>query len=140
VVNTPHISYWSDLVISQSLETGEWVLLSAHMPGRPPERIGILLRDPLDGLHVKLRMDWTHFILDEAEIEIWRAMREDLEQKGKDVGGHCLLDWLEHTASHSLQIGARERVEVSDAQTIVDELYQRHVESMTVFRCQRNAT
>ena len=48
-VNVRHISYESGLVISQSVQTGEWALLSARMPGRPPEAVGILLRDPTDG-------------------------------------------------------------------------------------------
>ncbi|HEX3683177.1 MAG TPA: hypothetical protein VHU83_11630 [Bryobacteraceae bacterium] len=138
-VNVRHISYGSGLVISRSVQTGEWALLSAHMPGRKPEPMGILLRDPIDGLHIKLRMDWSGIILDEEEIEIWRAIAEDLEAKGREVGGDCLLDWLEDTASHSLRIGARERVEVSDAQTIVGELYQRYVDSRYPLKCERNA-
>ena len=96
-------------MISQSVQTGEWAQLSTHMPGRPPEPNRHPCGDPIDGLHVKLRMDWSRFLLDEEEIEIWRVIGEDLEQKGKDVGGARLLDWIEDTASHLLQIGAGER-------------------------------
>jgi hypothetical protein len=126
-------------VLSQSVKTGEWVLLSAHIPGRAPVPIGILLRDPTDGLHVKLRRDWTGFTLNEAEIDVWGAMSEDLEEKGRHLGGTWLLDWLEDTASHSVQIGAREFVEVTDPQRIVGELYQRYVEFRTVCKCQIEA-
>jgi hypothetical protein len=133
-INAHHVSYESGLVISQSVQTGEWALLSAYVPGRPPEPVGILLRDQTDGLHVKLRTDWSGFIVDEDEIEIWSVMGQDLQQKGEEIGGAWLLDWLEDTASHVLQIGARERVEVSDAQTIVGELYRRHVEFKKVVR------
>jgi hypothetical protein len=69
-------------------------------------------------------------MLPDDEIEIWLAMGQDLEQRAGDIGGARLLDWLEDTASHALQIGARERVEVPDAQKVVDELYRRHIGSL----------
>jgi hypothetical protein len=108
------------------MQTGRWALLSLHLPGRLVEPVGIILCDDADHLHVKLRSDWPN-IADIDQVEICRGLAGELEQKGRNLGGATVFDWLEHSASHAIQIGSPTTVHVVDASIAVEALYQRHV-------------
>jgi hypothetical protein len=108
------------------MRTGTWALVSLHLPGRSLEPVGIILSDDADQLHVKLRTDWSTMV-DVGEIEICRELAADLEQKGRELGGTSVLDWLENTASHAIQIATRKTVQVADVSIAVQALYQQHV-------------
>jgi hypothetical protein len=83
------------------VQYGEWVLVSAHPPGRTAETIGILLIDVVrDELHVKFRNDWSG-ISQEDEAEIWSELAQDVAEKASDMGAAHFLSWLESTGSHS---------------------------------------
>jgi hypothetical protein len=107
-------------------QTGTWALLSLHLPGRSVAPIGIILCDDADQLYVKLRSDWSN-IADLAEIEICRELAAGLEQKGRELGGTGVLDRLENTASHAIQIGTQTTVQVADPNIALQALYQQHV-------------
>jgi hypothetical protein len=100
--------------------------MSAYLPGESPKPVGILLIDTTGELHVRTRSDWSSFP-DEDEIEIWRALAEDLMEKGREFGAESVLAWLENTASHAIQIGSRETIELSNVDTTLKDLYQKHV-------------
>jgi hypothetical protein len=106
--------------------TAEWVLFSAHLPGRTPEPIGILLTDGQE-LHLKFRSDWTSILPNEDEIEVWREIPEDLARKGRELGAAPLLALLESTASHAVRISERQRIEIRDFETTLSDLYEMHV-------------
>jgi hypothetical protein len=108
------------------MRTAEWVLFSAHLPGRQPEPIGILLTDGQE-LHLKFRSDWTSILQNEDEVEVWRELSEDLARKGRELGSARFLALLESTASHAVRISERQRTEIADFQTTLAELYEMHV-------------
>jgi hypothetical protein len=105
-------------------DVGEWAVLEGHLPGLPPQKIGILLRDvSRDNLHVRVRPDWWHGLIDEEECEIWSELSENLTQRAQEIGAAHVLDWLENTASHAIQISARQQVRLTHAEVTLDSLY-----------------
>jgi hypothetical protein len=106
--------------------TAEWVLFSAHLPGRQPEPIGILLTDGQE-LHLKFRNDWTSILPNEDEIEVWRELPADLARKGLELGAAHIMAFLESTASHAVRISERQPIEIGDFETALSDLYEMHV-------------
>ena len=116
------------MVNTQTGGKGEWALLEAHVPGCTPEPIGILLCD-LDRnyLHVRTRKRWWDILPDEDASEIWQEFADDLEQRAQEMGSLELLDWLETTASHTLQISKRQSIQILVVETTLDSLFRQHV-------------
>ena len=108
------------------METGEWALLSVHLPGMSPEPVGILLTDSTNNLCVQMRCDWCGVVPDD-EIEIWCQVADDLKEKGRELGAVQVLDWLENTASHVLQIGVRHEVQFLDIEATLRSLFRQYV-------------
>ena len=109
--------------------TGEWAFLEAHRSGCASAPIGILLRDvDRDQLYVRLRPEWWSLLPDQNEEEFWRGLAEDLEQKAREIGAVRVLEWLESTASHSIQISTRQNIQLTTAQATLHGLYQQHLE------------
>lgn len=108
------------------MQTGVWTLVSLHLPDRSAEPIGIILGDDADQLHLKFRTDWSG-IGNEADIEICRGLAADLEEKGRELGAARVLDLLEDTASHTIQIAARETVQAADVNSALQVLYDEYV-------------
>jgi len=117
----------SGMVNTQVPGNGEWALLEVHVPGRKPEPAGILLRDVKDRLHVRLRSEWSNILPDEDAKQIWQELADDLEQKAREMGSAEILDWLETTASHTLQISPRRVVRVLDVASTLDSLFRQNV-------------
>ena len=89
-----------------------WSLLEIARPGRRPVPYGILLADEQTGeLTFRLRDPSCFTELDEQEADILDALPEDLRQKGRDMGGLGLLDWLEDGLSDFFRISDRARIE-----------------------------
>jgi len=117
--------------VLMEMETGEWALLSAHLPGLAPRPVGILLGDSTDKLYLRMRSEWWSIAPDKDEIEIWRQVADELEEKGRELGAAQVLDWLENSASHVLQIGGREEVQFLNIPVTLDSLYNQHVTTRT---------
>jgi hypothetical protein len=98
----------------------------AQLPARERSSAGVLLLDLVsDELHVRLQPELAGANEDAAEF--WRELSHDLIKRSCAVGGHQVLDWLETTASHLIQLGSRHSIEVTNPQETLDLLYQRYV-------------
>jgi hypothetical protein len=104
----------------------EWALLIAQQPARDCLPAGILLVDRVsDELHLRLRPE-----LPEAQdetAEFWRELPNDLVERSRELGGSRMLDWLETTASHLVQLGSRTYMESTNPQETLDLLYRRYI-------------
>jgi hypothetical protein len=108
------------------VRTVEWALVLAQLPARERSSAGVLLLDPIsDELHVRLLPELAGANEDAAEF--WRELSFDLIKRSRAVGGHQVLDWLETTASHLIQLGSRHSIQATNPQETLDLLYQRHV-------------
>ena len=107
---------------------GIWSLISAHPPGRPAQSIGILLADTrTDELHVKVEAERWNVFGDDLEGEVWRELVQALEQQSREIGAAAFLQWLGDIASHVVQISEPQAIHVSDIDTELESLYERHV-------------
>ncbi len=108
----------------------QWALLIANLPGRASEAIGLLLLNPhLNQLRIKIRPRWWEGVPEVYGPEVWEAISEDLEEKSREMGGAAVVDWLECTASHALQVTALQTIGATDIETALNKLYQLHVDS-----------
>ncbi len=104
----------------------EWAVLMAQLPARERSSAGVLLLDLIsDELHVRLQPELAGANEDAAEF--WRELSDDLIKRSRVVGGRQVLDWLDTTASHLIQLGSRHSMEATSPQETLDLLYQRHV-------------
>jgi hypothetical protein len=111
---------------NDAVRSVEWALLMAQQPARDCLPAGILLVDGIsDELHLRLRPE-----LPEAEddtAEFWRELPNDLIERSRQLGGSRMLDWLETTASHLVQLGSRTYMESTNPQETLDLLYRRYI-------------
>ena len=113
---------------SQTKRYGEWTLLVAHLPERPPQPIGVLFLDTsADRLYVRLRQDWWVDVSNQDDAEVWRELTKDFETKAREMGGVHLLDWLQDIASHTLRITARQPISFHNPEITLGILYQQHI-------------
>jgi hypothetical protein len=92
--------------------------------------IGILLLDGDRGqLLLRCRQDWVD-VLPTEDAEIMSALCDDLVRLGRDHGV-ALLDYLEDSFSHSVRISVRQRIEITDVDDALDQLYSCYVERTT---------
>jgi len=104
----------------------EWALLIVQQPGRECLPAGILLIDPIsDQLHVRLLAELPK--VHEGAVDFWRELSQDLIERSRAVGGHNVLNWLETTASHLIQLGTRHVLETTNPENMVNLLYRQHV-------------
>ena len=90
----------------------EWAVLMAQLPARERSSAGVLLLDLIsDELHVRLQPELAGANEDAAEF--WRELSDDLIKRSRVVGGRQVLDWLETTASHLIQLGSRHSMEAT---------------------------
>jgi hypothetical protein len=80
-----------------------------------------------DRLHVRLRPEWWLLLPDPNEAELWCGLAEELEQQARAIGAARVLEWLESTASHSIQISTRRDIRLTTAQATLQDLYQQHL-------------
>jgi len=108
------------------VRTVEWALLMAQLPTRDCTPVGVLLLDATsDELHIKLLPELTG--VHEEVTEFWRELPSDLIERSGAVGGSRVLDWLETTASHVIQLGSRARMDTTNPQETLDLLYRQYV-------------
>ena len=117
---------------SPRISTAEWAIALLCLPGKLPEPAGILLIDPYsDHLAVKLKMNVE--IKDEVVSAFWNELAVDLNQQAKEKGGEQVMEWLEETASHIVQLSPREAVDLKTMglTETLEHLYREHVEPLT---------
>jgi SOS-response transcriptional repressor LexA len=108
-----------------------WATFQVAQPGRIPVPYGILLADNETGeLTLRLRDSSCLEDLDEGEIDILDALAEDLERKGREMGGLGLLDALEDSLSGFFRISDRAAITYSgEARAEVDRLFDQFVDN-----------
>lgn len=108
-----------------------WATFHVAQPGRGSVPYGILLADNETGeLTLRLRDASCLEGLDEGELDILAALADDLERKGREMGGLRLLDSLEDCLSGFFRISDRSPISYSgDARVIVDRLFDQFVDS-----------
>jgi phage repressor protein C with HTH and peptisase S24 domain len=108
---------------------GKYSVLQAELPNHGLVNLGVLLQDPqTDSLRLRLRRDWE-LLLDDAELDFFAALADDLSRKADELGSEKLLAYLEDTLSGTLRITDRESILVEDFDRGLDRLYRKHVES-----------
>ena len=106
------------------------VVLEAALPDREPINIGVLLADPSsDELYVRLRRDWASISDDPEDVELLKALADDLELKGREMGAGALVGWLEDSLSNTIRISARQPAIVEDFSRALDRLYRQNVQA-----------
>ncbi|HTA45125.1 MAG TPA: S24 family peptidase [Bryobacteraceae bacterium] len=107
-----------------------WVVLEVAQPGRKPVPYGILFADAETSKLTFRLHDLSLFeVLDETDFDVLTALSADIEEKGRDMGGLPLLDWLEDRASHFLRVTDRAGIGYfGSAQAAVDRLFDEHVD------------
>lgn len=107
------------------MHTGEWALLEAYLPGKIPERIGLILRDASrNALSVRIRPGWS---ARDDESEMWQNLAADLERMASDIGSCETMEWLESSASQAIRLSARHSIEFADPEIAFDTLYAEHI-------------
>jgi hypothetical protein len=108
-----------------------WVTFEIARPGARAVPHGILLADEeTDGLTFRLQDPSAFDELDEQERDILNALPEDLQHKGREMGGMRLLDCLEDSLSHFFRVGDRQTIVYSgDPRATVDRLFHEIVVS-----------
>ena len=117
---------------SPSISTAEWAIALLCLPGKLSEPAGILLVDPRsDHLAVKLKMNVE--IEDEVVSAFWNELAVDLNQKAQEKGGKQVIEWLEETASHIVQLSPREAVDLKTMglTETLEHLYREHIEPLS---------
>jgi SOS-response transcriptional repressor LexA len=107
--------------------TGEYCVLTVHLPGQKPQTAGILLLDPdSDRLLVKLRRDWAEWT-DEDDREVLIEIEADLLTKAEERGGSQVMNQLEEEASWAFRLSDRHQVSTRDFERTLLRLYREHV-------------
>ena len=108
-----------------------WATFQIAPAGRKPVPYGILLADNQTGeLTLRLRDASCLEGLDEGELDILDALADDLERKGREMGGLRLFDALEDSLSGFFRISDRRDISYSgEARATVDRLFDRFVDS-----------
>ncbi|HEX3744782.1 MAG TPA: S24 family peptidase [Bryobacteraceae bacterium] len=111
---------------------GTYVLLEAHLPGRPARPIGVYLFDPASGrLWLRMRASYDD-LADPDDIEVLQALDEDIRARAAESGAAAYLESLEDSLSGVLRVSERQTVEVDAFSRVADRLFDGHVEKIGV--------
>lgn len=105
----------------------EWALLQLQLPSRPLRRIGVLLIDDQDELHIKVTDRWWQDLEREGG-EIWATLVDDFADQARRMGAKQFLELLTAVSSHAVQVTDCERIATTDIKTQLEELYKKHVQ------------
>jgi SOS-response transcriptional repressor LexA len=109
---------------------GVYVLLEAHLPGRPPHNAGVLVIDPASG------RGWVRFrsafgdLADPEDAAALEAMEAHFRQALAENGAEGWLRGLEDSCSNVLRVSERQPVAVDAFTRALDRLFDRHVEPL----------
>jgi len=111
---------------------GTYVLLEAHLPGRPPSKIGVVLLDPsADRAWLRLRPNFDD-IADPEDAEVLAALEDHLRDGLAGSGADAYLRSLEDMLSNAVRISERQSVAVDAFTRVLDRLYGEHVGALPV--------
>lgn len=116
-----------------SARRGAWSLLEVVQPGRRAIPFGILLAgagEASGDFALRFRDLSCFEDLEEQQADILLELPADLRQKGAEMGGTRLLEWLEDGLSNFLRIGDRTAIAYTGgAQAAADRLFESHVDA-----------
>ncbi len=119
-------------VVPISGRKGTYVVLEAVLPGRPPEKIGVLLIDSAgERLWVRMRRRYDD-LADPGDAEVLAALEDDIREHAADEGAEAFLSSLEDSLSNVLRIGERRQVAVDSFTRVLEGLYAAEVEAAEV--------
>jgi phage repressor protein C with HTH and peptisase S24 domain len=111
---------------------GAYVLLEAHLPGRPPHNVGVLLIDPATNRGwVRLRESYGD-IAGPDDAEVLAAVAGEMQARIDERGAAEYLGALEDSLSNVLRVSERQNVAVDAFTRVLDCLYNEHVERVAV--------
>jgi phage repressor protein C with HTH and peptisase S24 domain len=91
--------------------------------------IGVLLEDPgSDALRLRFRRDLDS-LAEEEDLDVLRALGDDLAQKAREMGAEKLFEYLESNLSGAIRMTDREEVVAEDFPRALDRLYRQNVQS-----------
>jgi SOS-response transcriptional repressor LexA len=109
---------------------GVYVLLEAHLPGRPPQNAGLLVIDPVtDRGWVRFRRSFGD-IAEPEDAQTLEAMEEHFRVAMAEAGAESWLRGLEDSCSNILRVSERKSIAVDAFTRALDRLFDRHVERL----------
>ena len=80
------------------------VLVAAHLPGREPINLGVLVLDEgTDRLHLRFRTDFDG--IEPFDEEVIHGVPEMIESMALEMGALRVLQYLEDRASNAIRLG-----------------------------------
>jgi phage repressor protein C with HTH and peptisase S24 domain len=108
---------------------GFWSLLEVAQAGAKTVPYGVLfVNGETDAVTVRTRDSSAFEQLSEDEFDFLGALADDLDQKGREMGGAKLLSWLEDSASNYLRVSDRTAIAFSSEHATVNALFEEHVD------------
>jgi SOS-response transcriptional repressor LexA len=109
---------------------GRFSIVQAETPEQGLVNLGVLLEDPeSDSLRLRLRRDLESLAAEEEDLDVLRALGDDLAQKAQEMGAEKLFEYLESNLSGAIRVTDREEVLVDDFPRALDRLYRKNVHS-----------
>ena len=102
------------------------VLVAAHLPGREPINLGVLVLDEgTDRLHLRFRTDFDG--IEPLDEEVIHGVPEMIESMALEMGALGVLQYLEDRASNAIRLGDRATIRADNATEAVDRAFAAHV-------------
>lgn len=109
---------------------GKYSIVQAETPEQGLVNLGVLLEDPeSNSLRLRLRRDLESLVAEEEDLDVLRALGDDLAQKAQEMGAEKLFQYLESSLSGAIRVTDREELLVDDFQRALDRLYRKNVQS-----------
>ncbi len=107
--------------------SGEYCILTVHLPGQIPQPSGILLLDSSsDRLLVRFRRDWSEWA-DDEDREVLGEIEADLLAKAEERGGAVVMRQLEEEVSWAFRLSERQQIASRDFERTLLRLYREHI-------------
>jgi SOS-response transcriptional repressor LexA len=108
---------------------GRYSVVQAETARQGLVSLGVLLQEPqTDALRLRFRRD-LESLAEEDDLDVLRALGDDLAEKAREMGADKLFDYLESNLSGAIRVTDREEVEVEDFGRALDQLYLKNVQS-----------
>src|SRR5580693_5477873 len=105
---------------------GRFSIVQAETPEQGLVNLGVLLEDPeSDSLRLRSRRDLESLDAEEEDLDVLRALGDDLAQKAQEMGAEKLFEYLESNLSGAIRVTDREEVLVDDFPRALDRLYRK---------------